>query len=137
MTEDTTPPVWLFDSDCVLCSWGVRYTLRHEKAQEIRFVAIQSGEGRELAERHGVDPDDPATFLFVEKGAALEKSDAALALARRLKGPAGLLPLFAWVPKGWRDAVYDVIARNRYRLFGKTDVCTAPHPDHRHRFALP
>ncbi len=137
MTAETSEPIWLFDSKCVLCSWGVRYTLRHEKAHEIRFVAILSAEGRELAERHGVDPENPATFLFVEKGAALEKSDAALALARHLRGPASLLPLFAWMPKRWRDAIYSAIANNRYRLFGKTDVCIAPHPDHRHRFVLP
>lgn len=135
MTKQAPPPIWLFDSKCVLCSWGVQYTLRHEKAQNIRFVAIQSGEGRALAERHGVDPDDPATFLFVEKGAALEKSDAAL--ARHLSGPASLLPTFTWAPKRWRDAIYSAIANNRYRLFGKTDICLAPHPDHRHRFVLP
>lgn len=136
MINETTPPIWLFDSKCALCSWGVRYTLRHEKAQEIRFVAIQSGEGRELAARHGVDPDNPATFLFVEKGAALEKSDAALALARHLSGPASLLPIFAGTPKKWRDSIYSVIANNRYRLFGRTDSCIAPHTDHRHRFVL-
>ena len=132
-----TPPIWLFDGACVLCSWGVRYTLRHEKTDSIRFVAIQTDEGRELAERHDVDPDDPASFLFVENGQALEKSDAVLALVRHLTGPARLILAFRWAPKRARDAVYSLIADNRYRVFGKAESCIAPDADQRHRFVLP
>ena len=130
-------PIWLFDSVCVLCSWGVQYTLRHEKAESIRFIAIQSPEGRKLARYHGVDPDDPATFLFVENGAALEKSDAVIALSRHLTGLARLIPLFRWLPRRLRDAAYSLVADNRYRVFGKTDVCIAPNAAQRHRFVLP
>ena len=126
MSDATTAPIWLFDSACVLCSWGVQHTLRYEKAETIRFVAIQSTEGRALALRHGVDPDDPATFLFVENGAALEKSDAVIALSRHLKGLSGALPLKWFLPKRLRDAAYSWIARNRYRIFGKTQVCLMP-----------
>lgn len=129
--------IWLFDSVCVLCSWGVQYTLRREKTESIRFVAIQSAEGRALALQHGVDPDDPATFLFVENGAALEKSDAVIALAKHLTGPARFLPLFRWLPKRLRDAAYSLVADNRYHVFGKTDVCITPSADQRHRFVLP
>ncbi|MEM9638845.1 MAG: DCC1-like thiol-disulfide oxidoreductase family protein, partial [Pseudomonadota bacterium] len=59
------PAIWVFDSHCVLCDGGVRYTLRHEKAATIRFVALQSAEGRALARGHGIDPEDPTTFLFI------------------------------------------------------------------------
>ena len=128
--------IWLFDSACVLCSKGVQYTLGHEKKATIRFIAIQSGEGRQLAQHHNVDPDDPATFLFIEGGMALEKSDAVIALSRHLNGPARVVPIFRFIPKSWRDAAYGLIARNRYALFGKVDQCIVPRPDQANRFVL-
>lgn len=136
MSGAADDPVWLFDCKCVLCSWGVRYTLKHEKAATIRFVAIQSDEGRTLAMRNGIDPADPATFLFVENGEALEKSDAVIALSKHLSGPARLLSIASVIPRRWRDAAYSLVARNRYRLFGKTSVCIAPGPETRRRFVL-
>ncbi len=134
MVQD--PPIWLFDGVCVLCSRGVQYTLRHEKAPLIRFVAIQSDAGRALARQHGVDPDDPTTFLFIENGKALEKSDAVIALTQHLTGPARLGLVLRFVPRVIRDAAYGIIARNRYKVFGQTDTCMIPHPDQRDRFVL-
>jgi len=128
--------IWLFDSACMLCSRGVQYTLRHEKTASIRFVAIQSDEGRALARRHGVDPDDPTTFLFIEGGRALQASDAVIALAQHLKGLAWIARLGSFIPRAWRDAAYRSVARNRYALFGKTEQCIVPTADQRHRFVL-
>lgn len=130
-------PIWLYDGVCVLCSGGVRYALRHEGDQAIRFVAIQSREGRELALRHGLDPDDPESFLFVEGGRALAKSDGVLALVAHLTGPARLLGAGRLLPKAVRDWLYDHVARNRYRLFGRKTACEMPDPAQRHRFCLP
>lgn len=129
-------PIWLFDGVCVLCSRGVRYTLRHEKAPLIRFVAIQSDAGRALAMHHGIDPDDPDTFLFIENGQALKKSAAFIALTRHLNGPARMARALRLVPRALRDAAYGFIARNRYKVFGQTDTCMIPHPDQRDRFVL-
>ena len=136
MTSNSAP-IWLYDGVCVLCSGGVRYTLRHERDHEIRFVAIQSQEGRALAQDHGIDPDEPDSFLFIENGRALAKSDGVLALTRHLNGPARLLLLGKALPKRWRDWLYDRVARNRYRLFGEKDTCEIPAPATRHRFTLP
>ena len=130
-------PIWLFDGVCVLCSRGVQYTLKHEKAQTIRFIAIQSDDGRALAREHGVDPDDPETFLFIEKGRALPKSDGVIALAAHLGGPARTLRIGRILPKAVRDWLYDRVARNRYRLFGRRESCLIPDPESRHRFVLP
>jgi predicted DCC family thiol-disulfide oxidoreductase YuxK len=130
-------PIWLYDGVCVLCSGGVRYALRHERDPAMRFVAIQSREGRELAARHGIDPDDPESFLFIERGRALAKSDGVLALAGHLNGTAWVLFLGQIVPKPIRDWLYDRVARNRYRIFGRRRVCEVPALTHRHRFALP
>ncbi|NNF24684.1 MAG: thiol-disulfide oxidoreductase DCC family protein [Rhodobacteraceae bacterium] len=130
-------PIWLFDGLCILCSRAVRYTLRHERKAAIRFVAIQSVEGRALAAAHGLDPEDPATFLFVEGGTALGRSDGVLALLRHLDGPARVLRLGRVLPRPLRDWMYDRVARNRYRIFGKTQSCMMPGADTAGRFVLP
>ncbi|MCG8408953.1 MAG: DCC1-like thiol-disulfide oxidoreductase family protein [Phycisphaerales bacterium] len=134
--RDTTP-IWLYDGVCVLCSRAVAYTLAHEKAPLIRFIAIQSHEGRSLAKRYGVDPDNPESFLFIEHGQALPKSDGVLALAHHLNGPVRLLLFARYLPEPVRNWCYDRIARNRYRLFGKRRTCTPPDAETRHRFVLP
>lgn len=130
-------PIWLYDGVCVLCSSSVQYALKHERDHAIRFVAIQSPEGRKLAKRYGIDPDEPETFLFVEDGRAWPKSDGVLALVEHLSGPARLLKLGRVLPRAVRDRLYDRIARNRYRLFGRKDACELPDPAQRHRFVLP
>jgi predicted DCC family thiol-disulfide oxidoreductase YuxK len=128
--------IWVFDSLCVLCDGGVQYTLRHEKTDSIRFVAIQSGEGRALALDHGIDPDDPTSFLFIENGVALEKSDAVIALSRHLNGPARAVAAASLLPKAMRDRLYLIIARHRYRLFGRRETCALPGAAQRERFTL-
>jgi predicted DCC family thiol-disulfide oxidoreductase YuxK len=70
----------------VLCSAAVRYTLDHERAPTIRFVAIQSGQGRALAKAHGIDAVNPDSFRFIENGHAFSKADGVMALARHLDG---------------------------------------------------
>jgi predicted DCC family thiol-disulfide oxidoreductase YuxK len=134
---DTPGPIWLYDGVCVLCSGAVQYTLRHEREPTIRFVAIQSREGRALAQAHGIDPDDPESFLFIEGGKALAKSDGVLALLRYLRGPARLLRIGSVLPRAMRDWLYDRVARNRYRWFGRKDRCERPDLAQRHRFTLP
>lgn len=135
MTDNA--PIWLYDGVCVLCSRAVAYTLAHEITPSIRFVAIQSPEGRSLAKMHGINPDDPESFLFIEGGKAMQKSDGVLALVRHLKGPVRLLLLVRYLPEPVRNWGYDRIARNRYNLFGQRRTCAIPHADARHRFVLP
>lgn len=134
---ETADIIYLFDGHCVLCSRGVGYVLKYEKSPDVRFVAIQSDEGRRLAERHGVDPDKPHTFLYIEGGVALERSDAVFALARKVGGPAKLATIFSFAPRAVRDFFYGCIAQNRYRLFGRTEACLVPSPEVRGRFTLP
>ncbi len=134
---DSSGPILLYDGVCVLCSGGVRFVLRHERGPAIRFVAVQSREGRALAQAHGIDPDDPESFLFIEDGKALAKSDGVLALLRHLRGPARLLLVGSVLPRAMRDWLYDRVARNRYRWFGQKTACERPDPAQRHRFTLP
>ena len=102
----------------------------------MRFVAITSVEGRALARAHGLDPDDPQSFLFVADGRVHAGSDGVLVLASHLAGPFGWLRWFGWVPRSLRDPLYRLVARHRYRLFGRTEACMVPDPMERHRFVL-
>lgn len=115
-------PIWLYDGACALCLGAARYTRAHEINTSIRFVAVQSLEGRKIAAAHGIDPDDPESFLFLERGRALTKSDGVLAIARHLSGMARLLLLGRFLPRPVRDGLYDRLARSRYRIFGRQEI---------------
>lgn len=130
-------PVWLYDGLCVFCSRSVLFVLRHERDHLIRFVAIQSDEGRALALRHGIDPELPDTFLFVENGAVLGKSDGVAAVFAHLRPPWSLAAALTVLPRSMRDWLYDRLARNRYRLMGKRSACMPPPPELRARFVTP
>lgn len=130
-------PVLLYDGVCTLCDGSVRYAVEHERTPTMRFVTLQSAEGRQLAREHGINPDNPESFLIVENGRALKKFDALFALLRRLRGPVRLLMLARLLPRFARNALYDWIAHNRYRLFGRKSACALPDESLRHRFVLP
>lgn len=129
-------PLWLFDGVCNLCSGSVRMVLAIDRKGLIRFTPIQSDYGRWLARQHGIDPDQPTSFLFLDGGRALDKSTAVLALLRRLGPPWSWLTFLGALPKGWLDAGYDWLAANRYRLIGKRATCMPPTPEQRARFIL-
>jgi predicted DCC family thiol-disulfide oxidoreductase YuxK len=131
------PPILLYDGLCVLCSRSVAFVLEHERDASIRFVAIQSEEGAALATTHGVDPEQPDTFLFVEGGRAWRKSSGVIAVFAHLRRPWSFARVARFCPAPLRDWLYDRVARNRYRLFGKREVCIVPTPELRERFALP
>ena len=125
MTEWADDDVILFDGVCVFCSRWVRFVIARDRAQRFRFTAIQSPYGTRLAQTFGIDPNDPDTNAVVHGGTAYFKSDAALTVLSNLPGWGWARALFA-VPKPLRDALYNLVARNRYRLFGKYDVCFVP-----------
>lgn len=118
----------LFDGVCVLCSWGCRFVNKRDRRRYFRFVPIQLEEGRTLAQQLGIDPDRPDSFAFIANGKGFAKSDAVLRIARELPYW-GWTSVFLLIPRPLRDAVYDVVARNRYRLFGRRDVCMLPAAD--------
>ena len=117
--------VILFDGVCVFCSRWVRFVATRDEAARFRFTPIQSPYGTRLAQAFGIDSDDPDTNAVVHGGAAHMKSDGALTVLSLLPGWGWTRALFA-VPKPLRDAVYGLVARNRYRIFGRYDACFAP-----------
>jgi predicted DCC family thiol-disulfide oxidoreductase YuxK len=132
----TPEPLWLFDGVCNLCSGSVQAVLAIDRKGLVRFTPIQSAYGRKLALDHGIDPDQPTSFLFLDDGQALEKSAAILALLRRLGAPWSWLAVTGVLPEAWRDRAYDWLAANRYRLMGQRATCMLPTPEQRSRFIL-
>lgn len=128
--------LWLFDGVCNFCNGSVQAVLRLDRKGVIRFTPIQSPYGRELAVRHGIDPDTPESFLFLDQGQALAKTAAIGALLRRLEAPWKWLAFVDRLPRKPMDAAYDWIATNRYRLMGRKDHCMVPTPEQRARFIL-
>lgn len=129
----------VFDGVCVLCNGWVGFLLRHDRRGRYRFAAMQSDAGRALLGAHGLDPDDPASFLLIEHDveAAPRMSTNSDAIRRVLVGLGGIWRLahaIALVPRPLRDAAYRWLARNRYRWFGKHAACSLPAPEHRQRF---
>ena len=127
-------PIVVFDGVCNFCNASVSFILAHDRARVFRFAPLQSEVGRRLLERAALPPLDADTFLLVDKGRVLARSDAALDVARRLPAPWRWGAALAVLPRSWRDAVYRLIARHRYRWFGKRAVCMVPAPDVRERF---
>jgi predicted DCC family thiol-disulfide oxidoreductase YuxK len=124
--------VILYDGVCVFCSRWVRFVATRDTERRFRFTAIQSPYGTKLAQAFGIDPDDPDTNAVVHGGVAYFKSDAALTVLSALPGWSWMRVLFA-VPKPLRDAVYNLVARNRYRIFGKYEECFVPDEEIRTR----
>lgn len=124
----------VFDGVCVLCSGWVDFLLRHDRRRQFRFAAMQGEAGRHLLAGHGLDPDDPISFLLLDAGGARTDSDAIIAVLARLGGAWRVAGVLRLLPRGVRDALYRRLARNRYRWFGKRDACYLPGADEQHRF---
>jgi predicted DCC family thiol-disulfide oxidoreductase YuxK len=132
MTDWPDDDVILYDGVCVFCSRWMRFVASRDKDRRFRFTAIQSGYGRRLAQACRIDPNDPDTNAVIHGGVAYFKSDAALTVLSNLPGW-GWVRVGSFVPKPLRDAVYDLVARNRYRIFGKYETCFVPDASFRER----
>ncbi len=119
---------------CNLCAHGVGFILAHECDHVTRFAAAQSASGRELLLECGFDPEDLKTFVFIEAGIVYVRSEAALQLAAHLRLPWRIVRVLRFLPRRLRNSVYDLVARNRYRWFGKRATCVVPTPELRSRF---
>lgn len=128
------PPLILFDGVCNLCNGAVQFVLRRDRALRFRFASLQSAAGKAELARAGVAGNVPDSIVLIAGGRVRVKSAAALAIARGLRLPWPLLSLFWLVPYPLRDLVYDWVAKNRYRWFGKRDECWVPTKDLRARF---
>ncbi len=123
----------VFDGVCVFCARWVGFVLEHDRARRFRFATIQSATGRAIADRYGIDSEAPETNAVILDGRIWFKSGAALKVLGALPATRVLGGLSA-VPRRLRDPLYDLIARNRYRLFGRSEQCLVPAREDRARF---
>lgn len=130
----TQPDLIVFDGICVLCNGFARFVHRHDRAGIFRFATAQSPTGRAVYESIGLSPEAMDTVLIRHKGRILQKSDGVFAAVSAFGGAWRAVNILKLCPRPIRDWVYDRIARNRYRLFGRLDACPLPSPDLRARF---
>ncbi|MGQ7276390.1 thiol-disulfide oxidoreductase DCC family protein [Brevibacillus thermoruber] len=127
--------ILLFDGVCNLCHGAVRFIIPRDPSGRIRFASLQSETGRRLLARHGFPADELRTVVLIEGDSLYTRSDAMLRVGRKLNGWWPLLSSLGLViPRPVRDCVYDWIARNRYRWFGRQEQCLLPTPEIRQRF---
>lgn len=118
---------------CVLCSANAGFILRHDTRGRFRLATMQGAVGRALMQRFGIDTIDPETFILVRDGRALRNSDAVLAIWQGLGWPWKALAILRLVPRRLRDFAYRLVARNRYRWFGRRETCFVPTPEQAER----
>lgn len=127
-------PIILFDGVCNFCNSAVNFTLKRNKKANIRFAPLQSETGQKLLQYYNLPVHDMESFVFIDDGKAYQRSTAALKVCRHLRGLWPLSYGLIIVPKFIRDGIYDWIAKNRYKWFGRQEACMIPTPEVRARF---
>ena len=126
--------VIFFDGICNLCNGAVQFTIERDTKNVFKFAALQSDFAERELKPFNINHHHLGSFVLLEDGKVYEKSTAALRVAKKLKGLWPLLYAFIVVPRFIRDAVYDFIARNRYKWFGKQESCWVPTPALKSKF---
>jgi predicted DCC family thiol-disulfide oxidoreductase YuxK len=137
--DDTVPafedggPVVFMDGDCALCTRGARVIAKLDQAGEFRICPIQSTLGRGMLKHYGLDPENPESWLYLLDGKAYTSLDAIIRAGTRLGGWTRTLRILEILPRRVQDWLYRRIARNRYRLFGRANMCNVPDRDLKRR----
>ena len=139
MPSPETNPIVLYDGVCGLCNRLVQFLLKRDTQDRFRFASLQSELARGLLTRHGLDPDNLDTVYVVQNydqssETLLARSDAILYMLSELGGIWSAASIGRVLPRGLRDALYKIVARNRYSVFGKHESCMLPEPKHRAKF---
>ena len=127
-------PVILFDGVCNFCNGVVNFTIRQDKEGIFRFATLQSPAGQQLLQQYGLPAHSFDSFILIENSVVYKSSTAGLKLYNRLPWYWKWTQVFWVVPRVLRDAVYNLIARNRYKWFGKKEQCMVPTPELKSRF---
>ncbi len=134
MEKHKNKNIVLFDGVCNLCNGAVTFIIRRDKNDLFRYASLQSDVGMELARKHNIDTDETDSIILIGNHKSYTKSTAILRIARHLSGGYPLLYGFMALPKFIRDRMYDIIADNRYKWFGKRDSCMIPNPELKAKF---
>ena len=131
---NNTQNILLFDGVCNLCNGFVQFVIKCDKKEKVKFASLQSEVGKQLLIKHNLPQEEFKSFVYIKNNQVLLKSTAALTLMKDMEGFWQLLYIFIIVPKFIRDFIYSVVAKNRYKWFGKKDVCMIPNEKLHHRF---
>ncbi len=134
MADDSSASVVLFDGVCNLCNGSVNFFFSIDRRKRLKFASLQSNFGQSTLVELGKDPTHFDSILFLHQGKVYERSGAVLRIMGRIGGIWSLAVCFLVAPAFLRDACYNLIARNRYRFFGKSDTCRIPTPEEAERF---
>jgi len=132
--RETNNPIVLFDGVCNLCSAVVVFTIERDQKRKFMFAPLQSGAGQALLKKFNLPAELFDSFVLVEDDRCYSRSTAALRVVKRLTGLWPVLYAVIIVPGPIRDWIYDFVARNRYRWFGRKDQCMVPTADMKSRF---
>ncbi len=134
MSSELQTPILVFDAQCLLCNGWVRFLLRHDRRGVFCFAAIQGATGQALLHQAGLQVEGLQTLLLVDGNRSWQHTSAILQALHHLGWPWRVAWLGGCVPAPLRDALYRLIARNRYRIFGRADTCMLPSPEVKARF---
>lgn len=135
-SEKNNHLIILFDGVCNYCNGWVNFYLRHDKKNKLRFAPLQSARGKEFLEKHHIDPALLNSVVLIENNKAYVKSSAGLRPFKYLNGIYPFMCVFLIVPAFIRDFFYDIIARNRYKWWGKRESCMVPTEDIKNKFLI-
>ena len=125
----------VFDGVCNLCNNAIQFVIKRDKKKQFRYTSLQGNLGKQLLAERNIDPKKIDSIILIEPNIAYYyKSSAALEISKGLKGFYPIMSIFLIVPASIRDWVYDFIAKNRYKWFGKKEACMIPTPDLQSKF---
>ena len=124
----------LFDGVCNFCNRTINIILKHDKDAHFQFAPSQSTAGKDILQQFGLDQKASASVILIDNEKVYTKTDAVIQIATHLKGWPRLFRFIKFIPKPIRDFGYDLIAKNRYAIFGKRETCRIPDESIRHRF---
>ena len=125
----------LFDGVCNFCDDSVQRIIKNDKKDLFRFASLQSEAGQQLTAERGIDTSSIDSIILIDPGNAYYiKSTAALKIAAQMDSFYPILQVFLVLPVGFRDVVYDYVAKNRYKWFGKKEACKIPSPEEQNKF---
>lgn len=133
-TRQEPAAIFLFDGVCNLCNGAVKFVIPRDPTGRVHFASLQSPEGQRLLQQHGLPADHLDSMVLLEGSKVYVRSAAVLRLTRHLNRLWPLAYGFVVIPAPLRDAVYKLVARNRYRWFGQRDACMIPTPELKARF---
>ncbi len=127
-------PIILFDGVCNFCNYWVTFAIKRDRKNKLKFTPLQGETAKQLLPQFHINPSSLSSVIFIDNGKAYTQSSAAIQICKHLDGGWKLFYALIIIPKFMRDGLYNIIARNRYKWFGKKEACMVPTPGLRERF---